>query len=226
MVIPFHDRDPLDRNSTPLVTYTLIAINLAVFLGEFALSPQADRIFTFAAGLVPAAFGGEIVLRHPLPDGVSLVTYMFLHGGWTHLGGNMLFLWVFGDNIEDAVGHLRFLAFYLLCGMAGGAAYLISDPHSTVPLIGASGAISGVVAAYLMMRPCAKIGVLVFWFPMVLAAYWVLGFWVLMQLWHILQQSQDGTAWWAHVGGLLAGGTLILFLRPPGVRLFECVRPL
>jgi membrane associated rhomboid family serine protease len=143
-----------------------------------------------------------------------------------HIGGNMLFLWVFGDNVEDAVGHGRFLAFYLLCGLAGGVAYLVSDPHSTVPLIGASGAIAGVVAAYLMMRPCAKVEVLVFWIPMALAAYWVLGFWVAMQLWHIVQHAQDGTAWWAHIGGLLAGGTLILFLRQPGVRLFECVRPL
>jgi membrane associated rhomboid family serine protease len=138
----------------------------------------------------------------------------------------MLFLWVFGDNIEDALGHGRYLAFYLLCGMAGGAAHVLALPESNVPLVGASGAIAGVIAAYLMIRPCAKVTVLIFLaIPIRLASYWVLGFWILTQVWHVLSQTKGDTAWWAHVGGLIAGAVLITIMRRPGVLLFECMRP-
>jgi membrane associated rhomboid family serine protease len=118
------------------------------------------------------------------------------------------------------------LAFYLLCGMAGGAAHVLAAPHSNVPLVGASGAIAGVIAAYMMLRPCAKITVLIFGFiPIRLASYWVLGFWALSQVWHVFSLEKSDTAWWAHVGGLAAGALLITIIRPAGVLLFECMRP-
>jgi membrane associated rhomboid family serine protease len=140
---------------------------------------------------------------------------------------NMLFLWVFADNIEDALGHSRFLVFYLLCGIAGGAAHTLMAPQSNVPLVGASGAIAGIIAAYLMIRPCARITVLLFGFiPVNLASYWVLGFWILSQVWHVFSLEKGGdTAWWAHVGGLVAGAILVVVMRPPGVELFQCMRP-
>jgi membrane associated rhomboid family serine protease len=151
---------------------------------------------------------------------------MFLHGGWLHVLLNMLFLFVFGDNIEDALGRARFIAFYLLCGIAGGAAHVLASPQSNIPLVGASGAIAGVIAAYMMIRPCAKITVLVFGFiPIRLASYWVLGFWALTQIWHVFSLEKSDTAWWAHVGGLAAGAILIVVMRPAGVALFECMRP-
>ena len=161
-----------------------------------------------------------------MPPSFTLITYMFLHGGWMHVMVNMLFLWVYGDNIEDALGRGRFLLFYLLCGIAGGAAHMLASPGSNVPLVGASGAIAGIVAAYLMLRPCAKITVLMFGFiPIKLASYWVLGFWVLAQVWNVFSLEGSDTAWWAHVGGLAAGALLITFIRPAGVALFECMRP-
>jgi len=133
---------------------------------------------------------------------------------------------VFGDNIEDALGRGRFLVFYLVCGMAGGAAHALASPGSNVPLVGASGAIAGIVAAYLMLRPCARITVLILGFvPIKLASYWVLGFWVLTQVWHVFSLEKSDTAWWAHVGGLAAGALLITIMRPAGVVLFECMRP-
>ncbi len=151
---------------------------------------------------------------------------MFLHGGWLHLFFNMLFLFTFGDNIEDALGHGRYLVFYLLCGIGGGAVHALASPASNVPLVGASGAIAGVVAAYLMLRPCAKIAVLAFGFvPLRLGSAWVLGFWILVQVWHMMSDEKGDTAWWAHIGGLAVGALLILVMRPPGVELFECFRP-
>ena len=130
--------------------------------------------------LFPVAVSGEAVTGGFMPPSLTLFTYMFLHGGWMHVLLNMLFLFVFGDNIEDALGHGRFLAFYLLCGIAGGAAHAFAAPLSNVPLVGASGAIAGVIAAYMMIRPCARITVLIFGFiPISLASYWVLGFWTI-----------------------------------------------
>jgi membrane associated rhomboid family serine protease len=151
---------------------------------------------------------------------------MFLHGGWSHIVGNMLFLWVLGDNIEDAFGSVRFLLFYLLCGAAGALAHLVTHPDSVAPLVGASGAVSGVVAAYFLLRPCARITVLLFGFvPFAIGSAWVLGFWALMQVWNVFSAAGGDTAWWAHVGGLAAGAGLTLVFRRPGMRLFECLRP-
>jgi membrane associated rhomboid family serine protease len=145
-----------------------------------------------------------------------------VHGDIFHLLSNMLFLWVFGDNVEDAMGHARFLAFYLLSGVAGGLAHAAIQSSSASPLIGASGAVAGVIAAYLMLHPRVRVWVLAFRFiPLRIAAAWVLGVWVVTQIMMAFVAPVDQIAWWAHVGGMVAGAILVLFLRRPGVLLFD-----
>jgi membrane associated rhomboid family serine protease len=227
MVIPVYDDDPLDRETRPYVTVAIIAANIILFAFGYVASPNTQVTMERALPLVPAALTGYALPPSDLPPELTLVTYMFLHGGWMHLVGNMLFLWVFGDNIEDAIGHVRFAVFYFACGIVGGLVHILSAPASTVPLIGASGAVAGVVAAYLMIRPCARVTVLLFGgIPLRLASYWVLGFWVLTQIWNVVVGDMSSTAWWAHIGGMGAGALLIVFLRPAHVLLFECVKPL
>lgn len=226
MVIPLYDNDPLDRNPYAFVTWTLIVINVVVFLVELNVSETTDLAIVRDLALIPAAITGKVTLGGNLPPILSVFTYIFLHAGWSHIIGNMLFLWVLGDNIEDAMGSVRFLFFYMLCGAAGGLAHLFVYPDSTVPLVGASGAVAGVVAAYFILRPCAKIFVLVFGLiPLRLGSAWVLGFWALMQIWNVLTPAKGDTAWWAHIGGLLAGAVLVVLLRRPELPLFECMRP-
>jgi membrane associated rhomboid family serine protease len=226
VVIPIYDNDPLERNHRAYVTFTLIAINIAIYAFQDATSDNVATEMLRNFALFPAAVTGEAVTGGFVPPSLTLVTYMFLHGGWLHVLLNMLFLFVFGDNIEDALGRARFVVFYVLCGVAGGAAHVLASPQSNVPLVGASGAIAGVIAAYMMIRPCAKITVLVFGFiPFRLASYWVLGFWALSQVWHVFSLAKSDTAWWAHVGGLVAGAMLIVVIRPAGVALFECMTP-
>jgi membrane associated rhomboid family serine protease len=149
---------------------------------------------------------------------------MFLHADVGHIFGNMIFLWVFGDDVEEALGRRRFLAFYLLCGVIGALAFVASDPTFDGPLIGASGAISGVVIAYAMWRPCAKVTVLVSVIPLRISAYWVIGAFVLTQLWNLESAGKSDVAYWCHLGGMLAGAALFPLMRLPGVQLFECVR--
>jgi membrane associated rhomboid family serine protease len=227
MVIPVYDDDPLDRETRPYVTVAILATNVILFALQHLASVKTQGALEQALPLIPAVVTGVAYPVSDLPPALTLITYMFLHGGWMHLVGNMLFLWVFGDNIEDAIGHVRFAIFYLLCGLAGGLMHVLSAPESTVPLIGASGAVAGIVAAYLMIRPCARVTVLLFGgIPLRLASYWVLGFWVLTQVWNVVVGDMSQTAWWAHIGGMGAGALLIVFMRPAHVRLFECVRPL
>ena len=226
MVIPIYDNDPLDRNPYAVVTWTIIAISVVVFLIQLGASEDTEIAMLRDYALIPAAVFGKVELGASWPPIIATFTYMFLHGGWSHIIGNMLFLWVLGDNIEDAFGSVRFFLFYMLCGTAGGIAHLVAHPDSVAPLVGASGAVSGVVAAYLMLRPCARITVLLFGFvPFSIGSAWVLGFWGLMQVWNVLSASGGDTAWWAHVGGLVAGAVLTLMFRRPEVRLFECLRP-
>jgi membrane associated rhomboid family serine protease len=221
MVIPIYDTDPLEGKSVPYVTYGLIAANIVVFLAMLVV-PNAKEPIELAYGFIPQAF----FYGSGWSSADTLLTHMFLHDGWEHIIGNMLFLWVFGDNIEDAVGHLRYFGFYLVCGICAALVHGLIEPHSAIPLVGASGAIAGTVAAYLMLRPCAKVEVLLFLvIPKALDAYWVLGFWVLLQVWEVVKHSPDGVAWWAHIGGLAAGAVLIPFMRKPGVELFACVEP-
>ena len=167
MFLPLHDDNPLKNIQFQYVTVAFIAICVTVFLYQLSLGEGGGRVFVFRFGAIPAVVFGEVTLPKgfaPAPAAFSLVTSMFLHGGFMHLAGNMLFLWVLGDNVEDAMGHKRFVVFYLLAGIAAALAHGLSDPASQVPMIGASGAISGVIGAYLVLHPKARIKVLVSYF--------------------------------------------------------------
>jgi membrane associated rhomboid family serine protease len=232
--VPLHDTNPLKNIRFQYVTVALIALNVAVYAifqtGWFI--PLADEDVT-AFALIPAKLmastgGGTAFFAtgaFPMPERLTLVTYMFLHGGWIHLIGNMLFLWVFGDNIEDAMGHLRFIMFYVMCGIFAALLHAYMMPQSELPLIGASGAVAGVIAAYLILHPRVKVWVLALWrIPIKVTAAWALGIWILAQFVSLLFESEEAVAWWAHVGGLVAGAVLILFMRRRGVVLFDRTR--
>jgi len=226
--IPVYDQNPLRSIHFQAVTVSLIAINIAVFILQvtalpvqvvlgFALVP-ADLVGMGAA--VPSATpsAGEIAI----PERLTLLSYMFFHGDILHLAGNMLFLWVFGDNVEDALGHFRFLIFYLACGVVGGLTHTLMMPTSELPLIGASGAVAGVIAAYLMLHPRVRIWVLVMRvIPIRISAAFALGAWIVTQLIMVLLPQVGPVAWWAHIGGLAAGAVLVVFMRRSGVPLFD-----
>jgi membrane associated rhomboid family serine protease len=226
MVVPIYDDNPFAPPVKPVVTWCLIAANLAIYFYEIAASQLAlDRMLdTFS--LTPAAFTGDMAARGWLPAWATVITYQFFHADIAHIVGNMVFLWVFGDDIERAVGRWRFLAFYLLCGVVGGLAFVANDPQSRIELIGASGAIAGVVVAYVMLRPCAKITVLLGIIPLRISAYWVVGLFVLTQLWNLGASSKSEVAYWAHFGGMLAGGLLFPLIKPSQVKLFQCMQPM
>lgn len=223
MVLPLYDEAPWKRAQRPYLTWGLIALNVAIFLVEIVLDVPVREAMIASLGVSPAAVVHYAPQPGPLPAEATLVTYMFLHGGWEHLFANMIYLWVFGDNIEDTLGKPRFLAFYLLSGIAAALAHVLLDTRSTIPLIGASGAVSGILAAYLMVHPCAKVSVLVLRVVVRVRAYWVIGGWVLLQLVLLASEKDDNVAYLAHIGGLVAGVGLFLILRPPGVKLFQCV---
>ncbi len=205
-MFPIKDTQP--SYSRPAVTLLLIAVNLLVFLYELSLDPFSRNHFIASYALVPD--------RLHL---ISLLTSMFLHGGWLHVLGNVWFLWIFGDNVEDILGHGRYLLFYLLCGVAAAAVQVLASPDSRVPVIGASGAIAGVMGGYLVKFPRARILTLifiVFFFTTVeLPAVLMLAYWFLIQLFSgvgsigYAASSQGGIAWFAHVGGFLAGMLLV-----------------
>lgn len=219
-MIPLRDENPV--SSTPVVTLALIAACVLVFVWQVSLgAPHFNRVI-FTLGVIPAVLFGHAQLPSEIamvPPAVTVVTSMFLHGGWMHLAGNMLYLWIFGDNIEDRMGHLRFLWFYLVCGVAAVFAQALPAPHEQVPMVGASGAISGVLGAYLLLFPHARVLVLVpigFILKVVrLPAVWVLGLWFLIQLVSSLMApaGEGGVAFRAHLGGFVAGLVLAgLFL--------------
>jgi membrane associated rhomboid family serine protease len=221
--IPLSDENPLRSIQFQWVTVSLIAANAIVFLlGNLRVEPAALANFA----LIPAElFGASAPLagQSPqVPESLTLITYQFIHGDILHLLSNMLFLWVFGDNVEDAMGHLKFLAFYLLCGIAGGLAHAALALDPKIPLIGASGAVAGVIAAYLMLHPRVRVWVLALRFiPLRIPAALVLGVWVITQFIMLLLPDVGPVAWWAHIGGMVAGAVLVLFLRRPGVDLFD-----
>ncbi|WP_212524016.1 rhomboid family intramembrane serine protease [Actibacterium sp. MT2.3-13A] len=208
-MFPIRDHNPSSR--TPYVTYGLIAVNVLVFLSYWSLmsDPRSLQRFFFDWALIPAAISQGVLLH-------GLVTSMFLHGGLMHLGGNMLFLFIFGDNLEDELGHLRFLGFYLASGIAAGLAQFLADPGSLVPTVGASGAIAGVMGGYLLMFPRARVDVLfvfvIFFRIFPLPAWIMLGVWFAFQLFGGASAASDvgGVAYWAHAGGFVAGLVLIL----------------
>jgi membrane associated rhomboid family serine protease len=226
--LPVYDYNQLRYIKRPYVTWALLASNILVyFLFQSGLVLNWDEFLNRNYGFMPASilantrFVADIPLIAQVP-GIKLFTYMFLHGDLGHLFGNMIFLWVFGDNIEDAMGRFRYFLFYIACGVAAGLAHFLSATTSQVPLIGASGAISGLLAAYLILFPRAKVWVLFFTrIPIKLRAFWVLGIYLIFNIVMASARGMDNVAWWAHIGGFAAGTILVVMMRRPEVGLFK-----
>jgi membrane associated rhomboid family serine protease len=229
--LPLYDDNP--TTITPFVTWTMIALCTLVFLWQASLTPGEEKAVAYALGLVPAVLFGFAELPPGLavvPPEATLVTSMFLHGGWMHLFGNMLFLWIFGNNIEEALGHGRFLVFYLVCGIAAALGQALSAPAAATPMIGASGAIAGVLGAYLILYPYANVRtfvwVIVFVRLVNVPAWIILGLWFAMQVLGGLAtpQAGGGVAFWAHVAGFVAGIVLLAILRRRDVGFLQPAR--
>jgi membrane associated rhomboid family serine protease len=218
-LIPLRDINPTER--FPIVTLILVILNIVVFVYELALGSLGSEIFVNTYALVPANLFATVPRTpHSIPAFATLFTSMFLHGGFLHIAGNMLYLWIFGNNVEDAMGRIRFVIFYLLCGVFAAYAHALANRDSLIPMLGASGAISGVLGAYLILYPRARVVTLVFFGfyirTMEIYAMVVLGFWFVLQFLNALMTSgsRGGVAWYAHVAGFLAGILLIgLFKR-------------
>jgi len=223
--LPLYDDNPTSRD--PVVNYLLIGLCIGAFLWQ--LGQQNESAVLYSYGMIPARLFG---LWHPgnyqgVASWTTLVTSMFLHGGWFHLIGNMLFLWIFGNNIEDVLGHGRFLFFYLCCGVVAALTQAFSSYGSHVPMVGASGAIAGVLGAYLLLYPKANVHVFVWiiiFFRIVNVPAWILlGLWFAMQLMSGLARApgDPGVAFWAHIGGFVSGIILVTLLRPRGLALMQ-----
>lgn len=227
MFLPIGDSNRLKRIPFQLTTASLVSACVIVYLYQLGLPHPQDIAFIYGYGAVPSVLVGEDTLSASIPAApvwATPFTYQFLHGGFLHLLGNMLFLWVFGDNVEDSMGHLRFLAFYLLCGAMAFGAHMIGVGLSQQPLIGASGAVSGVIAAYLMLYPRGRVLILAFnWLPIRLPVWLVLGFWIGLQIFSFANATDDGVAWLAHIGGLAAGAALLPLFKAKEVPLFQRV---
>ncbi|MEM7221702.1 MAG: rhomboid family intramembrane serine protease [Pseudomonadota bacterium] len=218
-MIPLHSDRPRILIEQPWVTWGLIALCATIFALQVEVGPETSQRWVLGLGAIPAVLVGEAQLVPALalvPDWATLITYQFLHGDAYHLIFNMAYLWVFGDKVEDAMGHLRFLVFYLLCGALAALVHLAADPSSTVPIIGASGAISGVLGAFLLLYPKVRILVpLVFFIPFYLPAYLLLAFWIGYQIYSALGLGAGASpvAWWAHIGGFAVGLALVIPFR-------------
>jgi membrane associated rhomboid family serine protease len=210
-MIPLRDSQP--SYSRPVVTILIIVVNVLVFLFELSLDPFSRNHLISVYGVVPERL-----------DYTTLLTSMFLHGGWMHLIGNMWFLWIYGDNVEDILGHGKFLIFYLLCGIAAGLAHVLTNPYSDMPTVGASGAIAGVMGAYVVKFPHSRIltliPIFIFFTTVEIPAVFILLYWFVLQFFSGLgsigysHATQQGVAWFAHVGGFVAGIVLIFLMRP------------
>jgi membrane associated rhomboid family serine protease len=225
-MIPLHDDNPTER--TPFVTMLFIAICVVVFLYQASLPQEPGEAFAFQYGAIPSVVFGLASLPDEvvaIPAGLTLLTSMFLHGGWMHLLGNMLYLWIFGNNIEDAMGHAKFVVFYLLCGILAALSHAITDPSSQIPMVGASGAISAVLGAYLLLFPHARVLVFLPGIGMIhVAAGIVLGMWFVTQLVSggmSVGATGGGVAFFAHIGGFVAGMALIGLFKRPDVPFFS-----
>ncbi len=225
-MIPLHDDNPTTLR--PYLTVVFIVSSTLVFLWQIAHEAEVQQAIVYRLGVIPAVLFGYRELPAELqlvPPAFTVLTSMFLHGGWMHLIGNMLYLWIFGNNVEDSMGHVRFIVFYVLCGVAAALAQGWFYPESTIPMIGASGAISGVLGAYLLLHPRARVLVLIplgFIMQLVrLPALFVLGLWFAMQLLSELfaDPNSPGVAFRAHIGGFVAGMALIPFFKYRRVRL-------
>jgi len=240
MFFPYKDDNP--RLLVPFVTYTIIALNLIVFFYQMGLDFAAGQEFTLSFGLIPATFTdlprGDITIAYeqylsdatdtrifidatPKSPYLTMFTSMFMHGGIMHLFGNMLFLWIFGDNVEGALGHVKYAVFYVLCGIGAAAGQIFIDVNSMVPMIGASGAISGVLAAYMLRYPRARVHTFVFLFVIIttihVPAFIVIGIWFATQVMSGLgtlgANTGGGVAWFAHIGGFITGVLLERFFK-------------
>ena len=221
MLFPLYDENP--TKSIPWITLLLILINVLVFIYELSLQSagKLQQLFQTAA-LIPYEITNLAKLTSDVPNiGILAVfTSMFMHGGWLHIIGNMWYLWIFGNNVEDTLGHAKYLLFYLLCGIGGGIGHILSQPYSQVPTVGASGAIAGVLAGYLIMFPTARVVTIVpiFIFLQIVKvpAILLIGLWFLIQIasgmGSLSTQASGGTAWFAHIGGFIAGVVLVLVL--------------
>ena len=228
LAIPFRDDTPLHER--PVVTYGLVGACVVVFLWQLSLGPNGLDRSALSLGMIPAVLFGTARLPARLAlvaPPVTIFTSMFLHSGWLHLIGNMIYLFVFGKGVESALGGLRFLACYLLCGLVAALTQALTDPTSTLPMIGASGAIAGVLGAYLVLYPFGNVFVF-FWIIIIfrviaVPAILLLGFWFLMQLWSAegTSASAGGVAVWAHVGGFVSGTILVLFMRRRSVAMLQ-----
>lgn len=223
--LPLYDDNPIRRS--PVVTWALIGMCIGVYLWQLG---QDERAVSYEYGMIPAVLFGHAQLPSGftgIPPWATIFTSMFMHGGLLHLGGNMLFLWIFGNNIEDLLGAARYLLLYLVSGVAAAMAQALPDPASEIPMIGASGAIAGVLGSYLVLYPRANVHVfvwIVIFFRIVTVPAWVmLGLWFLLQLFSGVSAGvhSPGVAFWAHVGGFVTGIALIALLRPSGVKLLQ-----
>lgn len=225
---PASSRPPGPARRRPVVTVTVIALCVLVFAWELSLGSRMDGALA-ALGFTPGT------LLHPqsavapwlgIPPWTTIFTAMFLHAGWLHIGGNLLYLWIFGNNIEDAMGHAKYALFYLACGVAAALAMVLIDPASQTPIVGASGAISGVLGAYVLLYPRARVLTIIplvfIFYPVRLRAVWVVGIWFALQLVAaaLTPPSDPGVAWWAHVGGFVAGLALTPLLKSRAVPYF------
>ena len=228
--LPLHDNAPRILIQLPWVTWGTIALCVLIFFLQINAGPDGTERLAVGLGVIPATLTGEAVVGQEyylVPPVVTLITSIFLHGDLMHLFGNMLYLWVFGDNIEDSMGHLRFVAFYLLCGALAGLVQVAADPGSVTPTIGASGAISGVLGAYLVLHPRAKVLVPIIIIPLYIPAFVLLLVWIgfqFLQAWNT-GAAGGGVAWWAHIGGFLIGAALIVPFRYKAIPLLGAADP-
>lgn len=240
-MIPLSDPE-VPRSRRPYVTWAFIALNVLVFLYELTLGDIGQMAFFYRFGVVPIELtGGEdftsldvgdrvLEIATPIPLWGTLITSMFIHGGFAHILGNMVYLWVFGDNVEDRLGHLRYVLFYLACGLAAAGAHILFNQGSDVPTIGASGAIAGVLGAYLLLYPLSRVRTLVIFFFITVVripAVYLLGFWFLLQFFSSLgslgvSAQSEGVAYWAHIGGFVVGaGSVALYRRLRGEPIWQ-----
>lgn len=212
-MIPIKNNTPTE--TFPFVTIFIILANVAAFIYQLSLEPPLRLVLIMRAGVIPYEISHRVdtppLLGYPVH--LTLISSMFLHGGFLHIIGNMLYMWIFGNNIEDRIGHIRFIFFYLICGVVATLIHIQSDPESTIPLIGASGAISGVLGAYIILFPKARILTLLtlgFFIRLVqLPAVVFLGLWIILQFINAYYSSQPGVAWIAHIGGFFTGLILV-----------------
>ncbi len=224
MFLPIRDDNP--HTITPYVNYGLIIACGLAFLWQLSLGEEGGENAVMALGLIPGRLFGTVASDGSVPAVMTVFTSMFLHGGWMHFLGNMLYLWIFGDNIEASLGHKRYLTFYLLCGVGAALAQTFQAPNSDIPMIGASGAIAGVLGAYLVLHPRSNVKVFVFLIIITtinVPAFLVLGFWFAGQLLSsaAADPNAPGVAFMAHIGGFVVGAAMVFFFKKKHVHAFE-----